>query len=187
MFGMTRTLPSAGCPAKLSNRGRRNLMVTLAELQRSCGDMGETYRRTTITGTLHQSGLYGSGQTEDSPQWNMKVRLEFATSTEWETRFSDLMKQLLNCLASILSVMSGGNHAPLITYPVPSQRWNMVVAASCCGGVFQQQGLVKVEGKQKRANTEISLMKTRSRELRTSESAEGSPSNRTMTLSTQPR
>ena len=42
-FGTTRTLPRAGRPAKLSNQGRRalvrevtkNLMVTLAELQRS--------------------------------------------------------------------------------------------------------------------------------------------------------
>ena len=42
-FGTTRTLPGAGRPPKLSNRGRRalvrevtkNLMVTLTELQRS--------------------------------------------------------------------------------------------------------------------------------------------------------
>ena len=66
-FGTTRTLPRAGRPAKLSNRGRRalvrevtkNPMVTLAELQRSCVEMGETSRRTTITATLHRSGLYG--------------------------------------------------------------------------------------------------------------------------------
>ena len=57
----------AGHPAKLSNQGRRalvrevikNLMVSLAELQRSCVEMGETSRRTTITATLHRSGLYG--------------------------------------------------------------------------------------------------------------------------------
>ena len=56
-FGTTRTLPRAGHPARLSNRGRRavvrevtkNLMVTLAEFQRSCVEMGETSRRTTIT------------------------------------------------------------------------------------------------------------------------------------------
>ncbi|XP_052009159.1 uncharacterized protein LOC127662153 [Xyrauchen texanus] len=34
-------------------------MVTLVELQRSCVEMGETCRRTTITATLHRSGLYG--------------------------------------------------------------------------------------------------------------------------------
>ncbi len=66
-FGTTRTLPRADHLATLSNWERRalvrevtkNLMVTLAELPRSCLEMGETYRRTTITGTLHRSGLSG--------------------------------------------------------------------------------------------------------------------------------
>ena len=100
------------------------------------------------------------------------------------------MKPRLNCLASILSVMSGGNQAPLITCPIPSQQWNMVVAASCCGGVFQRQGLGDWSGLREswtEQSTEISLMKTWSRVLRTSDWAKGSPSNRTMTLSTQPR
>ena len=65
-FG-TKTLPRAGRPAKLSNRGRRalvrevtkNPMVTLAELQSSSVEMGEPSRRTTISVALHQPGLYG--------------------------------------------------------------------------------------------------------------------------------
>ena len=65
-FGTTRTLPRAGRPVKLSNLGRRalvrevtkNPMVTLAELQKSCVEMGETSRKT-ITATLKQSGVYG--------------------------------------------------------------------------------------------------------------------------------
>src|SRR4029434_9171588 len=55
-------------------------MVTLAELQRSCVDMGETSRRTTITATLHRSGLYGR-----VARWkpllsarHIKARIEFA-------------------------------------------------------------------------------------------------------------
>ena len=56
-FGTTRTLPGAGRPAKLSNRRRRalvrevtkNPIVTLAELKRSCLEMGDISRRTTIT------------------------------------------------------------------------------------------------------------------------------------------
>jgi transposase len=44
-FGTTKTLPKAGCPGKLSKRGRgvlvrevtKNLMVTLIELQSSSG------------------------------------------------------------------------------------------------------------------------------------------------------
>ena len=50
-FGTTRTLPRAGCPAKLSNRRRRalvrevtkNLMIPLTELQRY-GD-GRTFQK----------------------------------------------------------------------------------------------------------------------------------------------
>ena len=56
-FGTTKTLPRAGCLAKLSNQGRRtlvrevtkNLMVTLTELQSSSVEMGEPSRRTTST------------------------------------------------------------------------------------------------------------------------------------------
>ena len=52
---------------KLSNWGRRalvsevtkNLMVTLTELQSSSVAIGGPSRRTTISATLHQSGLYG--------------------------------------------------------------------------------------------------------------------------------
>ncbi|KAG2463554.1 TC1A transposase, partial [Polypterus senegalus] len=66
-FGTTRTLPRAGCPAKLSYRGRRalarkvkkNPKITLAELQRCSQEMGESCRKSTITAALHQSGLYG--------------------------------------------------------------------------------------------------------------------------------
>ncbi|XP_061603553.1 uncharacterized protein LOC133465123 [Phyllopteryx taeniolatus] len=61
---MTRTLPRAGCPAKLSNRGKRALVrevkkITVAELQRCSQEMGERSRKSSITPALHQSGLYG--------------------------------------------------------------------------------------------------------------------------------
>ena len=56
-LGTTKTLPRSGCPAKLSNRGRRALvrevtkylMVTLTELQSSSVELGKPYRRTTIS------------------------------------------------------------------------------------------------------------------------------------------
>ena len=75
-FGTTKTLPRAGHLAKLSNQGIRalvrevtkNLMVTLTELQSSSVAMVEPSRRTTIYTALHQSGLYGNGQTEATPQ-----------------------------------------------------------------------------------------------------------------------
>ena len=67
MFRTTKTLPRAGHPAKLSNRGRKALvkevtkitMVTLTELQSSSVEIGEPSRRTTISAALHQSSLYG--------------------------------------------------------------------------------------------------------------------------------
>ena len=65
-FGTTKTLPKAGHPAKLSNRGRRDLvrevtknsMISLTE-QSSSVEMGEHSRRTTMSAALHQSGLIG--------------------------------------------------------------------------------------------------------------------------------
>ena len=58
-FGTNKTLPRAGRPAKLSNRGRRALVreVTKNELQSFSVEMGEPSRRTTIYAALHQSGL----------------------------------------------------------------------------------------------------------------------------------
>ncbi|KAG2462375.1 TC1A transposase, partial [Polypterus senegalus] len=66
-FEITRTLPRAGWPSKLSDRGRRTLvrevtknpMVTLSELQRSSVERVEPSRRTTISAAIHQLGLYG--------------------------------------------------------------------------------------------------------------------------------
>ena len=60
--------------AKLSNQWRRalvrevtkNHVVTLTELQSSFVEMGEP-SRITISPSLHQSGLYGSGHTEATP------------------------------------------------------------------------------------------------------------------------
>ena len=56
-FGMTKSLPRAGHPAKLSNQERRaldrevtkNPMVTLTEHQSSSVEMGEASRWTTIS------------------------------------------------------------------------------------------------------------------------------------------
>lgn len=65
-FGTTRIHPRADCGAKVSNWERRAFvrkvtrdpMVTLAELKRACVK-GRPEGRTTITTTLHRSGLYG--------------------------------------------------------------------------------------------------------------------------------
>ncbi|KAG2471328.1 TCB1 transposase, partial [Polypterus senegalus] len=87
-FETTRTLPRAGRPSKLSDRGRRalvrevtrNLMVTLSELQRSSVERGEPSRRTTISAAIHQSGLYGRVARRKPllSKRNMAAHLEFA-------------------------------------------------------------------------------------------------------------
>ncbi|KAG2461362.1 CHD6 protein, partial [Polypterus senegalus] len=67
-FKTTRTLPRAGQPSKLSDRGRmalvrevtKNPMVTLSELKGTSVERGEPSRRTTISAAIQQSGLYGS-------------------------------------------------------------------------------------------------------------------------------
>ena len=98
-FGITKTLSRAGRLAKLSNRGRRALVskvtknpkVTLTELQSSSVEMGEHYRRITISAALHQSGLYGrvARQKPLLSIWHMTASLVFA----------NLMKPRLNSLA----------------------------------------------------------------------------------------
>ena len=87
-FGTTRTLPRAGRPSKLSDRGRRalvrevtsNPMVTLTELQGSSVERGEPSSRTTIAAALHQSGLYGrvARRKPHLSKRHMAARLEFA-------------------------------------------------------------------------------------------------------------
>jgi hypothetical protein len=87
-FGTIKTLPRAGHLAKLSNRERRalgmevtkNPMVTLTELQTSSVEMGEPFRRTTISAALHKSDLYVIVAKQKPPlsKWHMTARLEFA-------------------------------------------------------------------------------------------------------------
>ena len=87
-FRTTKTLPRAGRPAKLSNRGRRafvrevtkNPVVTLTELQSSSVEMGEPSRRTTISAALYQQGLYGRVARRKPllSKRHMTARLEFA-------------------------------------------------------------------------------------------------------------
>ncbi len=195
-FGTTRTLPRAGRPAKLSYRGRRALVrevkknpkITVAELQRCIREMGESCRKSTITAALHQSGLlWQSGPTEASPQCKTHWKPAWSLlKNTWRILWSDETKIELFGLNSKRYVWR--KQALLITCPIQSQQWSMVVAASCCGGVFQLQGQddwLQSRERWMRPSTGISWTKTFSRVLRTSDWAEGLPSNKTMTLSTQ--
>ncbi len=197
-FGTTRTLPRAGRLAKLSYRGRRALVrevkknpkITVAELQRCIREMGESCRKSTITAALHQSGLYGRVARRkpllSARHMKAKKHLKDSKMVTNKILWSDETK--IELLALILSGMCGENQALLITCPIQSQQWSMVVAASCCGGVFQLQGQddwLQLRERWMRPSTGISWTKTFSRVLRTSDWAEGLPFNKTMTLSTQ--
>ncbi|KAF4082430.1 hypothetical protein AMELA_G00151690, partial [Ameiurus melas] len=66
-YQTTANLPRPGRPSKLSAQTWRRLirdaakrpMITLDELQRTTAEVGESVHRTTISRTLHKSGLYG--------------------------------------------------------------------------------------------------------------------------------
>ncbi len=178
-FGTTRTLPRAGRPAKLSYRGRRALVrevkknpkITVAELQRCIREMGESCRKSTITAALHQSGLYGRvARHMKSPHGVAKKHLKDSKMVTNKILWSDETK--IELLALILSGMCGENQALLITCPIQSQQWSMVVAALCCGGVFQLQGQDDWLQSRERwmwPSTGISWTKTFSRVLRPSD------------------
>ena len=132
---------------KLSNQGRvlvrevtNNLMVTLTELQGSSVEMEETSRRTTISAALHQSSLYDRVARWNSsvkgtwqPTWSQKASKGLSEHEKedylvWWNQDWTLWPE---CQASCLEE----------TWHHPSLWWSMVVAASCCGNVFQWQGL----------------------------------------------
>ena len=151
-YGTTAYLPRQGRPPNLTSRTRRTFirratkrsMATLEELQRSTAKVGEYVHRTTITRVLHKSVLYGR-VARRKPLLKVnhkKSRLEFATSHVEPTcgrRCSGQMRPKLNFLASMQNAMYGGNLALPITLSTPSQQWNMVVVALCCGDASLQQ------------------------------------------------
>ncbi len=194
-FGTTRTLPRAGCPAKLSYRGRRALVrevkknpkITVAELQRCIRrwekvvESQPSLQPSTSRGFMAEwpDGSLSSVQDTWKPAWSL-------LKNTWRILWSDETKIELFGLNSKRYVWRKPGTAHHLSNTV--QQWSMVVAASCCGGVFQLQGQddwLQSRERWMRPSTGISWTKTFSRVLRTSDWAEGLPSNKTMTLSTQ--
>ncbi len=150
-------------------------------------EMRETYRRTNITATLHQSGLDGKvtklklllSKETWNPDWNLQKYTQITLTMKKK-------KHSLVWWASIpYSCLRETKHQFIITWIILYQRWS-----TACGGVFQRQGLGKWSEKTEswmQLNTEISIMKTWFRALKTADWAESSPSNMTITLRTQPR
>ncbi len=202
-FGTTRTLPRAGRPAKLSYRGRRALVrevkknpkITVAELQRCIREMGGSCRKSTITAALHQSGLYGRVARRKPllSARHMKARMEFAKKHLKDSKmvtnkilWSDETKIELFGLNSKRYVWRKPGTAHHLSNTVPTVKYGG--GSIMLWGCFQLQGQddwLQSRERWMRPSTGISWTKTFSRVLRTSDWAEGLPSNKTMTLSTQ--
>ncbi len=174
---------------------KKNPKITVAELQRSIRrwekvvESQPSLQPSTSRGFMAEWPDRSLSSVQDTwkPAWSL-LKNTWRTPRWWQIRFSGLMRPRYNFLALILSGMCGENQALLITCPIQSQQWSMVVAASCCGGVFQLQGQDNWCNRGKDECGQVQGYpgrKTFSRVLRTSDWAEGLPSNKTMTLSTQ--
>jgi hypothetical protein len=148
--------------------------------------MGEPSRRTTISAVFHQSGLYGivARQKTLLSKRHKTARLEFAKR---HLKYSQTMInkilwpdetkiQLfdLNAKCHFWRKLGITHH---LVNNIPTVKCGGSIMLWRCFSAAGTGRLVRLEGK----------MKTCSRELRTSDWGEGSPSNRTMTLSTQLR
>ncbi len=189
-FGTTRTIPRAGHPAKLSNWWRRalsrmvtkNLMVTLVELHDHICRLRNLQKDKHHCNTVVCCG----GVAKLNPllsEDHMKTHLEFAKQHLKDP--SDSEKQdspgLMN-LNSKHHVFKETSSAYHLQSTIPKVK--------CAGSSLVLWGLRDTSELNKSSmhqNIEIALMKPQSRAFRTSDWAEGSPSNMTMTLSTQPR
>uniref|UniRef100_A0AAZ3PCE9 Transposase Tc1-like domain-containing protein n=1 Tax=Oncorhynchus tshawytscha TaxID=74940 RepID=A0AAZ3PCE9_ONCTS len=162
--------------------------------------MGEPSRRTTISAALHQSGLYGRVARRKPllSKRHMTACLEFAKrhlkgsqTMRNKTLWSDETKSELFGLNSKCPVWRkpGIPHDLANTFPTVKHVGGRIMLCR----IFYLAGtgrLVRIEGKMNKSNVwsmERSLMKACSKALRTSDWGDRSPSNRTMTLSTQPR
>lgn len=159
-------------------------MVTLAELQRSSVEMGKT-SRTTITATLHRSGLYGRvAKLKPLLSESLGKHLKETRIVRNKILRSDKTKTELFGLNSKLHVWRkpGTVHYLPSTIPKVTHGGGIIMLWS----VFQRQRLGNCSGLKEsliEQSTEISFMTIWLRAPRTLDWAEGSPSNRTTTIS----
>jgi hypothetical protein len=113
-------------------------MITLTELKSSSVEMGEASRRTTIFVALHQSGLYGRVARQKTllSKWHMTAHLEFAK----RNRKTKTVRNKFLWSDEPKNELFGLN-AKRHVWRKPGTIPSMVGAASCCGEVFQRQGL----------------------------------------------
>ncbi|KAF4078011.1 hypothetical protein AMELA_G00194440 [Ameiurus melas] len=114
--------------------------MTLDELQRTTAEVGESVHRTTISRTLHKSGLYGrvARRKPFLKDIHKKSRLKFATSHLGDT--PNMWKKVLWSDETKIELFAHNAKRYLITLNTPSPLSNIVVAQSWFGPAFLQQG-----------------------------------------------
>ena len=133
----TTNLPREDRPPKLTDQARRALIreaaqrpkVTLKELQSSTAETGVSVHRTTISCTLHRTGLCGR-VAKKSHYLVLIIRRHvlslpkgmWATPEMYGGRFSGQMRLKLSFSATKENAMSGVNPTHLITPRTPSPQ-----------------------------------------------------------------
>ena len=168
-----------------------NQMVTITELQSFSVEMGEPSRSTSISAALHQSGLYGRVMVECPDRSHSSVKGSLIGVCQKAPKYTQTMRNKICWFEATKIELFGLNAKCYIwrkpgTIPTVKHGGGRIMLWGC----FSAAGTgrpVRIEGKINEQSTERSLMKTCYRALRTSDWGEGSPFNRTTTLSKQPR
>uniref|UniRef100_W5NN98 Tc1-like transposase DDE domain-containing protein n=1 Tax=Lepisosteus oculatus TaxID=7918 RepID=W5NN98_LEPOC len=163
-YQTTANLPRPGRPSKLSAQTRRRLIrdaakrpiFTLDELQRTTAEVGESVHRTTISLTLHKSGLYGrvARRKPFLKDIHKKSRLKFATSHLGDT--PNMWKKVLWSDETKIELFghnakryvwrkSNTAHHPQHTIPTVKRGGSIMVWA--CFSSAGTGKMVKIEGK----------------------------------------
>ena len=159
----------------------KNLIVTLTEFQSSSVQMGETSKRTTISAALHQSGLHGRVARRKPLLSKRHATAPLGVCQKAPKGLS--MRNNILWTDEIKIELFSKRHIWRKPGAIPSVK-HRGGSIMLWGAFSVTVRLVRLEGKINGAKYKEILDENL---LRTSDWGEGSPSNRTTTLSTQPR